>query len=246
MTRWPPLPYQPTLYPISNPDGDGHYTVRWSSAALAETYTLQEDDNAAFASPTTRYSGSGTSWDATGKAPGKYHYRARARNSWGDSAWSNTQSVTVIPPPVTLYLHERDGTPRYFLSTNRNDGDRAIDGFYGATEWVMTLEQDLVGTEYAYSLYACGGLQDVTCDVEILLRRDRTDTMLASWPQAFTAVDGEFEWHTNAKTGVDPDARAGDKLVLRIRTHDGGITMLMGDSYGTPGYSSIEVPGYGP
>jgi hypothetical protein len=147
---------------------------------------------------------------------------------------------------MTLYLHRRDGTPRYFLSTNMDDGDETIDGFYGVTEWVMTLERDLVGTEYTYSIYACGGLQDVTCDVEILLRKDETDTMLASWPEAFTALDGEFEWHTNARTGVDPDAHAGDTLVLRIRTHDGGITMLMGDFYGTPGYSRIEVPGYSP
>jgi hypothetical protein len=150
------------------------------------------------------------------------------------------------PPPMTLYLHARGGTPRYFLSEDRDDGDETIDGFDGVTEWVMTLEQDLFGTEYGYSLYAAGGLEDVVCDVEILLRKDGSDITLASWPGAFEALDGDFEWHTGTKTGVDPGAQAGDTLVLRIRTHDGGITMLMGDFYGTPGYSRIEVPGYGP
>jgi hypothetical protein len=58
---------------------------------------LQEDDNASFSSPTERYSGAGTSWNASGKDTGTYYYRVRASNSWGNSAWSNVQSVGVYP-----------------------------------------------------------------------------------------------------------------------------------------------------
>jgi len=93
--RWPPVPQQPTLYAISNPDGDGNYTVSWSVADGATTYQLQEDDNAAFSSPTEVYSGSGTSTSISGRAPGTYHYRVRGSNSFGSGGWSGTQSVTV-------------------------------------------------------------------------------------------------------------------------------------------------------
>jgi hypothetical protein len=92
------------LNPISNPDGDGAYTVSWNAAYLASTYVLQEDDNAAFSSPAQPYSGSSTSWSAGGKAPGTYYYRVKASNSWGDSSWSNVQSVRVAPTPSNVYV----------------------------------------------------------------------------------------------------------------------------------------------
>jgi hypothetical protein len=99
LRRWPPIPDVPVLHPVNNPDGDGNYGVSWSPADRADTYTLQEDDNAAFSSPTTRYIGSGTSWQATGKAPGTYYYRVKASNSWGDSGWSDLAQVTVAAAP---------------------------------------------------------------------------------------------------------------------------------------------------
>ncbi len=104
MRRYPPLPDVPVLNAISNPEGDGNYTVSWGEAYLADEYVLQEDDNQGFSSPTERYSGSGLSWDASGKAPGTYYYRVKAINWWSgkqlDSSWSNTRSVTVRPPGV--------------------------------------------------------------------------------------------------------------------------------------------------
>jgi N-acetylneuraminic acid mutarotase len=100
--RYPPIPDTPVLNAISNTDGDGNYTVDWESAHLASTYTLQEDDNASFSSPTTQYNGASTSWSASGKATGTYYYRVRASNSWGDSGWSTVRSVKVSPP-TTFY-----------------------------------------------------------------------------------------------------------------------------------------------
>jgi C1A family cysteine protease len=97
MRRWPPVPYTPTLDPISNPDGDGNYTITWSTALLADTYELQEDENSAFSSPTVVYSGSGTSKSISGKTPGTYYYRVRGCNSYGCGSWSQTQSVVVQP-----------------------------------------------------------------------------------------------------------------------------------------------------
>lgn len=96
--RWPPVPYPATLNPIDNTDGNGFYTVSWSTANLAETYVLEEDDNASFSSPTTVYDGTGTSWSvpSPGRSSGTYYYRVRGRNQWGYGSYSNVQAVTVL------------------------------------------------------------------------------------------------------------------------------------------------------
>jgi hypothetical protein len=102
MKRYPPRPDTPALNAISNSDGDGNYTVGWGEIDMADTYTLQEDDNASFSSPATRYDRSGTSWSAVGQATGTYYYRVKAINDWEGqqlgSGWSNVRSVKVYPP----------------------------------------------------------------------------------------------------------------------------------------------------
>jgi len=88
----------PVLDDISNPDGDGNYTVTWSSVHGAEYYSLQEDDEPSFASPTVVYSGTGTSKSISGRDVGTYYYRVRDSNSAGTSDWSNVKSVVVTVP----------------------------------------------------------------------------------------------------------------------------------------------------
>lgn len=101
LNNWPlrpPVP--PTLNDIDNPDGDGNYTVTWSSVRGAEYYSLQEDDEPSFLSPTIAYSGTGTSKAISGRDVGTYYYRVSASNSAGTSDWSNVKSVVVtVPPP---------------------------------------------------------------------------------------------------------------------------------------------------
>jgi parallel beta-helix repeat protein len=92
------IPPAPTLNPISNPDGDGNYSVSWTAVSGATSYTLQEADNSAFSSPTTAYTGSGTSTSITGQAPGTYYYRVQTVKGPYLSSWSNIRSVTVAPP----------------------------------------------------------------------------------------------------------------------------------------------------
>jgi len=96
-----PVPTAPVLNAISNGDGDGNYTVSWSSSAGATTYTLEEDDNNGFSSPSAVYSGASTSKAISGKGIGTYYYRVRASNTSGSSGWSNIVSVvvTLLPPP---------------------------------------------------------------------------------------------------------------------------------------------------
>jgi subtilisin family serine protease len=88
-------PAAPVLNAIANADGDGNYSVSWNAVAGATSYTLEEDDNAGFTSPTPQYNGAGTSWNATGKAAATYYYRVKAGNNTGSSGWSNVQPIAV-------------------------------------------------------------------------------------------------------------------------------------------------------
>jgi hypothetical protein len=134
MVRWPPIPDVPVLNPISNPDGDGSYVVSWSTSYLADAYVLQEDDDAAFTSPTQRYSGSGTSWNATGKSPGTYYYRVKATNAWGDSGWSDVEPVTVSPPSAEVYVKNDTGGKLCYEVRDTGIGEKCFSSgthFYG-------------------------------------------------------------------------------------------------------------------
>ncbi|MBU1751784.1 MAG: hypothetical protein KKA73_29255, partial [Chloroflexi bacterium] len=125
-------PAAPTLYAISNPECDGDYTVDWSSVAGATSYTLEEDDNAAFTSPTVAYSGSDTEHAVSGQTTGRWYYRVRASNAGGDSAWSGTQDVGVCPAAPVLNA----------VSNPECDGDYTVD--WGAVTGAIsyTLEED--------------------------------------------------------------------------------------------------------
>ncbi len=110
------------LNAIANADGDGNYTVGWGAVADATSYTLEEDDNAGFASPTTRYTGAATSWNATGKAVGTYFYRVKASNGVGPSGWSNVASTVVIPQqsgPTPGFWQQSNEAMEFYVSTDR-------------------------------------------------------------------------------------------------------------------------------
>jgi uncharacterized delta-60 repeat protein len=92
---YPITPEMPVLNTISNEDGDGNYTVSWSSSKGATTYTLEEDVNADFSNPTTVYSSSSISTTISGRDVGTYTYRVKASNSYAGSDWSNVESVAV-------------------------------------------------------------------------------------------------------------------------------------------------------
>lgn len=137
MKRWPPIPYTPVLNAIYNPDNDGNYTVSWNPADLADTYTLQEATNASFVGAVTRYYGTGTAWSAANKAVDTYYYRVKARNSWGDSGWSNVEQTSVLPPAGWQTIAAQD--------------------FEGAFpgEWVVFDNNGATGGEYYWGKRTC-------------------------------------------------------------------------------------------
>jgi len=105
--RWPPIPYTPVASPIDNADRDNGYTVYWAEqpSQLADTYVLQEATDAAFTTGVqTVCTTAQLSCDVSGKTPGTYYYQIRGSNSWGDSPWSNVQSVVIYPLFVGLNL----------------------------------------------------------------------------------------------------------------------------------------------
>lgn len=104
LKEYPPVPATPVLNPINNSDQDGNYTVSWQAAERADNYSLEEDDNSSFSSPTVVYSGAGTSWTvpSPGKSAGTYYYRVLATNEYGNSLYSQTQSATVFSGSFTV------------------------------------------------------------------------------------------------------------------------------------------------
>ena len=97
LVYWPPVPDAPVLDPINGGVYSwGDLGITWSAANRAEFYTLEDDDNVAFSSPTVVYSGTSTIWTEYKGSYGKHYYRVKAENSWGPSLWSNVQSVSVL------------------------------------------------------------------------------------------------------------------------------------------------------
>ena len=113
------------------PDIGDIVTCRWCDARL-EVVSLnpivldwpfeldeddEEDDNAEFDSATERYSGATSQYQVNGQATGLWYYRVRASNSGGNSAWSNVQSVGVVPAAPTLAdISNEDGNGDYLVS----------------------------------------------------------------------------------------------------------------------------------
>ncbi|MGN6234893.1 MAG: hypothetical protein ACTHNF_02240, partial [Dyella sp.] len=83
--------------PASNTTGS--YTVSWTGVSGATSYTLQEQVNGGGWS--TIQATSATSKAISGKSNGTYGYRVQACNAGGCSAWSATESNTVLLPPAT-------------------------------------------------------------------------------------------------------------------------------------------------
>lgn len=123
-----PLVSRPILAPIDNDDGDGEYLVDWSTVSEAISYTLEEDDNAAFSSPTVRYLGDQTQFQVTGQGAGDWYYRVKASNVQGDSPWSNVEMAGVQPEAPTLYpIDNGDGDGTYLVDWSDAAGATAYE-----------------------------------------------------------------------------------------------------------------------
>jgi hypothetical protein len=94
----------PNLLPIDNADGDGNYLVDWDGVGGASGYRLEEDDDAAFASPTLRYDGTDTQFQVMGQSTGTWYYRVIAYNAGGVSPYSRIESASHLTSLLYLPL----------------------------------------------------------------------------------------------------------------------------------------------
>jgi hypothetical protein len=160
MNRWPPIPDTPVLNPISNPNGGGDYSVTWSAANRANTYTLQETTTPAFTNPTVQYSGTETSWGGTSKSTGTYYYRVKATNSWGDSAWSNIVSVNVEVYDGTWHGTTSQGKDIWFGVRGNAVGSLnvyyVINGCQITADWYWTDLVPIVGNKFTKTMSGAG------------------------------------------------------------------------------------------
>jgi hypothetical protein len=113
-------------------------------------------------------------------------------------------------------------------------------------EWHFQLKGDLVGSGYGYSIYAeTTARSGVSAYVEIVLRSGKDESVLTRWRQGLIDTRN-IEVFTGSLSGPDPDASAGDVLILRIGMntpssfHEYG-SIWIGQQY--PSY--IIVPDFG-
>lgn len=114
-----PPPSAPTLYAISNPDGDGAYSVDWSDVANTTSYSLEESFNSG-AWNLIMNTGSSI-YNASGRSAGTWCYRVKANNAYGSSGYSATQCTAVNPPPGTpaiTTINNADGDGNYVVDWN--------------------------------------------------------------------------------------------------------------------------------
>ena len=246
-------PVAPTLYPISNPDGNGDYLVDWSEVAEASSYLLVEDNNPGFTSPAVRYTGASTQYDVTGQQGGSWYYRVQASNEFGDSPWSNTESVGVIPEaPLLSPINNPDwdghylvdwndviGAAGYTLQEDDNPGfDSAASRYEGMdTEFEVTGQPDgtwyyRVRAETPFGPGPWSNPQSVTVD-------DTAPSSAATSPSYDNAQPIPVDW-----TATDPAPSLGlCQTCLWYKLGQGGTwTLTAGCQSGASGTFSFEPP----
>ena len=92
-------PDAPSVISYPSNDDDGDFTVTWSSVGAATGYTLQRSTNASFSGAKTVYEGSSTIYNERNLPIGKYFYRVRAKNNYGNSPWKAGGKINVCIDP---------------------------------------------------------------------------------------------------------------------------------------------------
>lgn len=91
-------PVLPALLSISNPDGDGMYTVQWAMPSCSTQTPTQYEYQVATNAQFTDASGdttTATSFNAYTPTPATHYWRVRAYLNGQWTGWSNVQTVTV-------------------------------------------------------------------------------------------------------------------------------------------------------
>jgi hypothetical protein len=219
----------PTITPLTSPDEDGNYTIYWSTISNADNYTLEEDDNSGFTTPLIIYNGSDTSKYITNKTNGTYYYRVKAENvSWGESEWSNIESIIVeihTPPqpdpliPPTLYS----------LTSPDDDGIYTISWSSVSEADNYSLEED-DNNEFTSSIILFSG-NSITFNVI-----DRPNGTYFYRIKAVNDTNGDSNWSNIINITVDIAAQYNPILSYNLTEIDFGIV-----EHGFVGSKTIEI-----
>ena len=234
-------PSAPTLNTIANADGDGTYTVSWSSVSNATGYVLQEASNSSFTNASAVYTSNNTSTTLNEKAPGTYYYRVRASNAGGNSVWSNVQAVNVVPLILgDVYEPDDTCTQASLIST---DGLSQIHTFHqeGDEDWVIF--QATASTAYRIEAQVPpGSLADVSLEVygqcagAVLEEQDYTfspgvvqeftatasGSIYLRWINHNPAIYGDtLAYHLSVRA-LEPQATSGAVIIVagRLKAYD--------------------------
>jgi hypothetical protein len=196
----PPIP---TLNSISNSDGDGSYTVSWSSVSGATKYDLQERHNDG--SWSTIYSGSNTQASRSSRSAGQWCYRVRSCHDCACSSYGSTRCTNVKPGTPTLYnISNADqngsytvdwsnvsGADSYTLQEQKNNGTWST-VYTGATsqasrtgrtpgQWCYRVRASAYGVAGAWSSTKCTSVKPGTPTLFDISNADQNGSYTVDW-----------------------------------------------------------------
>jgi thermitase len=256
-------PPAPTLSPIDNADGDGDYLVNWTDVANATSYTLEEDDDDAFPTPTVRYGGSASQFAVSGQGGGTWYYRARGANLGGNGPPSNIRSVTVKPAaPILSPINNPDGDGSYRVQWSASSGAEGYrleeddnPGFGSPTEYDTGLATafDVTGQEggtwyYRVRAYNLAGdsprssRQSVTVKpgapiLDFITNPGNDDEYQVSWSAATGATGYTLEQDTSPSFSGANVRYDGMELQYNVTGQDEGNWHYRVRAYNSAGHS---------
>lgn len=263
-------PVAPTLASIDNANGDGTYLVAWNSVSNADSYTLQEDSNPAFPSPTVRYQGTMSKFTIDNQGGGTWYYRVLASNGVGVSPWSNIQGVSVKPAAPNLDpIDNASGEDAYVLIWSPSPGasyftlEQADSPSFGnsqaryvgtALSYSVTGQPE--GTWYyrvrAHNLAGSGpwsGTQSTMVNPPALeppnlgeiSNDDGDDSYLVTWTAVSGAATYSLEESRDAYFGDPRQVYSGPDLEFLVTGQGGGTWYYRVRALGEPGKSSWSI-----
>ncbi len=249
-------------------DGDGGFTVSWTSVTSATEYRLeQRKDSGAW---TQVHAGTATSKTVSGLADGSYGYRARACNAGGCSAYSaiDTTVVTHSPasaPTVSAPSSDTDGaftiawtsvasTTEYRLEQRKDGGSwTQVYSGSGTSKAVSGLGN---GT-YDYRARACNaggcGVYSATDSTVVLLApasapavttpsADNNGAYTLTWSSVATATEYRLEQRKDGSSWSQIHAGAAtSKSVSGLTNGSYDYRARACNSSGCSGYSAIRT-----
>ncbi|HOU12327.1 MAG TPA: S8 family serine peptidase [Anaerolineae bacterium] len=217
------VPDPPALNPIVNADGDDSYTVTWSAVPNATEYQLQESSSTSFSTYITRYSGANTQVLVAGREVGVWYYRVRAVNAAGNaSAWSNIQSVTVLPaPPVMSPIDNPTNADAYVVQWSSVPGAYSYMLVQDTTPTFTAPITRYIGSAIAYNVTGQPG---------------------GTWYYRARATAGSLigPWSTPVSTTVAPAPLSPPTLTVLSDDRDGDYTLDWSDVSGATVYTLEE------